>query len=207
MRVIATTQDVAEGAAWLAQRDVRLAVALDQTGPLPLRLTGDGFAALLEKIVSQQVSVAAARAIWGRVEAAGLITPAAILEAGDEGLRAVGLSRPKIRYAAALARADIDFAALHRQSDAQVIDTLTAVPGVGIWTAQVYLMFGLGRADVFPPGDLALQESARLIFDLPSRPKPAELARLADDWSPWRAVAARLLFAYYRLAKDREGMT
>ncbi len=207
MRRITNEQDVAEGAAWLAARDPRLGAALAQTGPLPLRLTGDGFDALLNKIVSQQVSVASARAIWGRVEAAGLITPDAVLDAGEAGLRAAGLSRPKVKYATALARADIDYGALREQSEAQVIETLTAVSGIGIWTAQVYLMFGLGRADVFAPGDLALQEAARMIFDLPARPKPAELARRAEEWSPWRAVAARLLFSYYRVAKDREGIT
>ncbi|MEQ6248244.1 DNA-3-methyladenine glycosylase 2 family protein [Sulfitobacter sp. HNIBRBA3233] len=199
--------DVAEGAAWLAARDPRLAQALDETGPLPLRLEPDGFSALLGKIVSQQVSVASARAIWGRVGQAGLTTPDAIRRASDDELRGVGLSRPKVRYARALADADVDFDALRSATDAEVIARLTAVPGIGIWTAQVYLMFNLGRRDVFAPGDLALQEAARLLFDLPERPAPKALAALAEDWSPWRAVAARLLFTYYRVRKSREGIT
>ena len=199
--------DVAEGAAWLATREPRFARALAHTGPLPLRLTGDGFASLLEKIVSQQVSVASARAIWTRIETAELTTPDAVRAADDDALRAVGLSRAKVKYARALALAEIDYAALHDASDEAVIARLTAVSGIGIWTAQVYLMFALGRRDVFAPGDLALQEAARDLFDLPARPTPAQLAGMAQEWSPWRAVAARLLFTYYRYLKDREGMT
>jgi DNA-3-methyladenine glycosylase II len=207
MRRIETQRDVDEGAAWLAARDPRFAAALALTGPLPLRLAPDGFAALLNKIVSQQVSVASARAIWGRVAAAGLVTPDAVKTASEEDLKAVGLSRPKVKYARALAAAQLDYDALRAASDDEVIATLTAVTGIGVWTAQVYAMFNLGRVDVFAPGDLALQESARMLFDLPARPSAKELERMAQDWSPWRAVAARLLFTYYRISKDREGIT
>jgi DNA-3-methyladenine glycosylase II len=78
--------------------------------------------------------------------------------------------------------------------------------GIGPWTAQIYVMFCMGRADMFPPGDLALQEAAKVLFDLPRRPTPTALAGLAQDWSPWRSVAARALFAYYRMIKQREGL-
>lgn len=204
---ITSDADVAEGAVWLANFEPRFGEALSLTGPLPLRLAPDGFGALFNKIVSQQVSVASARAIWGRVEAAGLNTALAVRSASEDDLKAVGLSRPKVKYARALAEADIDYDALRHATDAQVIDTLTAVSGIGVWTAQVYAMFNLGRRDVFAPGDLALQESARMLFDLPARPTPKQLEAMAADWSPWRAVAARLLFTYYRIAKDREGIT
>lgn len=204
---IASDGDVAQGAAWLAQVEPRFAAALARIGPLPLRLAPDGFGALLNKIVSQQVSVASAAAIWGRVQAAGLDDEAAVRAASDDELRAVGLSRPKVKYARALAEARIDYAALREVSDAQVIETLTAVSGIGVWTAQVYAMFNLGRADVFAPGDLALQEAARMLFDLPERPSAGALAQMADRWSPWRAVAARLLFTYYRIEMQREGIT
>jgi len=206
-RLIATEADVAEGAAWLAGVEPRFAAALIQTGPLPLRLAPDGFAALFNKIVSQQVSVASARAIWGRVEAAGLLTPQAVRAASEDDLKAVGLSRPKMKYARALALADIDYEALRHATDTQVIETLTAVSGIGVWTAQVYAMFNLGRPNVFAPGDLALQESARMLFALDARPTPKQLEQMAQAWSPWRAVAARLLFTYYRIAKDRDGIT
>lgn len=204
---ITSDADVAEGAVWLANFEPRFGEALSLTGPLPLRLAPDGFGALFNKIVSQQVSVASARAIWGRVEAAGLNTALAVRSASEDDLKAVGLSRPKVKYARALAEADIDYDALRHATDAQVIDTLTAVSGIGVWTAQVYAMFNLGRRDVFAPGDLALQESVRMLFDLPARPTPKQLEAMAADWSPWRAVAARLLFTYYRIAKDREGIT
>ena len=205
--LIKKQQDVDAGAAWLAEREPRFATALMLTGPLPLRLASDGFAALFNKIVNQQVSVASARAIWGRVEEAGLVTPEAVRAAREDDLKAVGLSRPKMKYARALAEADIDYDALRSAPDAQVIETLTAVTGIGVWTAQVYAMFNLGRPDVIASGDLALQEAARILFDLPARPTAKELEQMALDWSPWRAVAARLLFTYYRISKDREGIT
>lgn len=206
-RLITCDADVAEGAAWLAQAEPRFATVLARTGPLPLRLEADGFGALLSKIVSQQVSVASARAIWDRVHAAGLDQAQAVRAATQEELRSVGLSRPKVKYARALAQADLDYGALRDATDAQVIATLTQVSGIGVWTAQVYAMFNLGRADVFAPGDLALQEAVRVLWAMPERPTPKALEQMAAEWSPWRAVAARLLFTYYRYIKDREGMT
>ncbi|MGS4945970.1 DNA-3-methyladenine glycosylase family protein [Meridianimarinicoccus sp. RP-17] len=205
-RIIETEACIAEGMAHLARTEPRFAAAVARTGPPPLRRRDDGFAALLSAIVSQQVSTAAASAIWGRMEGAGMTTPDAILAADDEALRTCGLSRQKVRYARALAAAGIDFDALRAAPTPQVCDTLVAVPGIGIWTAEIYAMFSLGRADVFAPGDLALQEGARMVFDLPDRPRPAALRAMAEAWSPWRAVAARLLWAYYGLEKQREGI-
>lgn len=205
-RLIETDADVAEGAVWLAARCPRLRAALEQTGRLPLRRRPDGFAQLFHAIVSQQVSVASANAIWSRIEAAGLTTPASVTAAPDALLRDVGLSRQKIRYAQALAGAGIDYAALRGAPDAEVIRTLVAVPGIGHWTAEIYTMFSLGRADVFAPGDLALQEAARHLYALEVRPTEKTLRAMAEDWSPWRSVAARLLFAYYRVVKQREGI-
>lgn len=204
-RIILTPDCVAEGAAWLAVREPRFAVMLDLTGPLPLRRSQDGFAALLDAIVGQQVSVASARAIWARLAAAGLTDQAAMAVASDEALRAAGLSRQKARYGRALAQAGIDFAGLRGLPNAEVIATLVAVPGIGAWTAEIYAMFALGRADVFAPGDLALQEAARLLFGMDERPKEKAFRQMAEAWSPWRAVAARALWAYYRVAKTREG--
>ncbi len=205
-RIIETPACVAEGADWLAASDPRLAHALTLTGPLPLRRTGDGFAQLLSAIVSQQVSVASANAIWARLCAAGMNDPARVMGADIDSLRALGLSRQKARYALELAGANVDFAALRSDPSEAVIARLVAIPGIGRWTAEIYAMFALGRADVFAPGDLALQEAARLLFGLPARPREAELRAMAQAWSPWRSVAARLLWAYYRHAKDREGI-
>ncbi|MEO6300282.1 MAG: DNA-3-methyladenine glycosylase 2 family protein, partial [Paracoccaceae bacterium] len=160
-RIIETPDCVAEGAAWLAAAEPRFAAALALTGPLPLRRHADGFTALLDAIVGQQVSVASANAIWTRLEGAGLTDQAAMAVASDDALRAVGLSRQKARYGRALAQAGINFDALRTRPNHEVIATLIAVPGIGSWTAEIYAMFALGRADVFAPGDLALQEAAR----------------------------------------------
>jgi DNA-3-methyladenine glycosylase II len=205
-RIIETDQCMAEGAAWLAARDARFAAALALTGPLPLRRRADGFAALLDAIVGQQVSVASARAIWGRLEAAGLTEQAAMAVASDEALRAVGMSRQKARYGRELARSGLDFEALRTRPDGEVVAELVALPGIGRWTAEIYAMFALGRADVFPPGDLALQEAARVLFELEVRPTERVLREMAEAWSPWRAVAAGTLWAYYRVVKSREGI-
>lgn len=205
-RIIETAACVAEGAEWLAANHPTFRRALALTGPLPLRRQADGFTALLDAIVGQQVSVASANAIWARMEAAGVTEQAAMAVASDEQLRAVGLSRQKARYGRALAVAGIDFAALRLVPDAEVVKTLVAVPGIGLWTAEIYAMFALGRADVFAPGDLALQEAARILFDLPARPNEKALRAMSLEWSPWRAVAARALWAYYRVAREREGI-
>lgn len=205
-RIIKTNDCVAEGAAYLASIEPRFAKALELTGSLPLRLRQDGFSALLDAIVSQQVSVASADAIWGRLKAAGLTGPRKIKWASDDDLRACGLSRQKMRYARELAAAGISFPGLRDKPTDEVIETLVVVPGIGKWTAEIYAMFSLGRADVFAPGDLALQEAARILFEMDERPSEKALRAQSEDWAPWRAVAARLLWAYYRVAKEREGI-
>jgi DNA-3-methyladenine glycosylase II len=205
-RIIETEADIAEGMAWLAAQCPRMAAAHAETGMLPLRRKPDGFGQLLSAIVSQQVSVASARAIWGRLEAAGAVTSEAVLAYDQEALRGLGLSRQKARYARALAEAQIDYAALRGATDTEVVRALTAVSGIGVWTAEIYAMFSLGRADVFAPGDLALQEGARLLYGLEARPKDKSLREMAQAWSPWRSVAARTLWAYYHVVKSREGI-
>ena len=205
-RIIETSACVAEGAAFLAGVEPRFAAALRETGPLPLRRRPDGFGQLLGAIVSQQVSVAAANSIWNRIKAAGLDDPQNIVRASDEDLRAAGLSRQKIRYSRALSGAEIDYDRLRSCPDEEVIETLTSVSGIGRWTAEIYAMFSLGRADVFASGDLALQEAARMLFETGERPNDRQLRAMAEAWKPWRAVAARLLWAYYRAAKGREGL-
>ncbi|WP_306152597.1 DNA-3-methyladenine glycosylase [Roseovarius sp. MMSF_3281] len=205
-RIIHTDQDVEEGISHLTLTCPRMAYAQGLTGPLPLRRRPDGFSQLLSAIVSQQVSVAAARAIWAKMQAARLTGPRKVKWASEDDLRAAGLSRQKVRYAKALAEARIDYGALREAPTDEVVKTLTQVPGIGVWTAEIYAMFSLGRADVFAPGDLALQEAARLLYDLPERPREHELRQMATAWSPWRSVAARQLWAYYHVAKDREGI-
>lgn len=202
-RILETEADLAEGAAWLRAQDPRLAPALELH--LPLRRRPEGFRALLWAITGQQLSTASAAACWARIEAAGYDAPEAVAQASEDALRAAGFSRQKARYAQALAAAEIDYAALASLPDAEVIETLTAVPGIGRWTAEIYLAFSLGRADVLPAGDLALQEAARHLLGLDARPRERAFAALAADWSPWRGVAARALWAYYRVVTNREG--
>lgn len=205
-RIIETEACVAEGLDWLAARDPRFARARGLCEVVPLRRKAGGYAALLDAIIGQQVSIASAAAIRGRLEGAGLTDPLRMAAATDDDLRACGLSRQKMRYARALAEAGIDYDGLQHLPDDEVVAVLTAVPGIGRWTAEIYALFSLGRADVFAPADLALQESARRLFGLEARPNERALRAMAADWSPWRGVAARLLWAYYRVQTDREGI-
>lgn len=205
-RIITNAKDVAEGAAWLAVRVPQFSNLLPKIDPLPLRLKSDGFGPLVHAIMGQQVSVASANAIWERLQAEGLTTGPAIAAVSQDALRELGLSRQKARYVHALAESDIDYVALREAPTDQVLKTLIAVPGIGAWTAEVYAMFSLGRADVFAPGDLALQEGARMIFDLPARPKDKDLREMSSAWAPWRSVAARIIWAYYGETKKRDGI-
>lgn len=205
--MIRAVSDLEEGAAHLMRVCPVWARVLPGLGSLPLRLRDDGFEAIAGAIVAQQLSTHAAGAIYARLSDAGLTTEAAILAADEEVLRAAGLSRPKIRYLRGVAAAGIDWPALRDLPDDAVIAQLTALPGIGRWTADIYLKLALGRADAFAAGDLALAEAARLLYDLPARPGPAALTALAEPWRPWRAVAARALWAYYGQVKGREGIT
>ncbi|MEM1345357.1 MAG: DNA-3-methyladenine glycosylase 2 family protein [Pseudomonadota bacterium] len=205
-RIIETEADVAEGAAWLGRAEPRFGAVSARLGLPPLRRETPGFIALARAICSQQLSVASARAVWGRLQAAGADDPRTLAALDDDTLRGCGLSRPKIRYLRAIAAADLDYPALAAMPEPEAVATLTAIPGIGVWTAEVYLMFAIGRADVFAPGDLALQEGARMLFDLPERPSEKALRVQAEAWSPWRAVAARLLWAHYAEMKSRQGI-
>jgi DNA-3-methyladenine glycosylase II len=184
---------------------------LVREGALPrLRFRPAGFEGLAFIVVGQQVSTASANAIWGRVkERFPALTPDAVLAASDEDLRAPGLSGPKIRtlraVASAIAAGDLALDALAALPADEAHASLCRVKGIGPWTADVYLLFCLGHRDAFPAGDLALQEAARIAYDLPARPSVPELAALAERWRPWRGVAAKVLWAFYRIAKAREG--
>ena len=205
-RIIVGPACLDEGADWLAQIEPSFATILPLLSPLPLRLKPDGFGPLLHIILGQQVSVASANALWSKLQAANMTTPLAVRSATQDDLHGLGLSQQKARYAHALAEADINFDGLHHLPTDRVINTLCAVKGIGMWTAEVYTMFSLGRADVFAPGDLAIQEAAKLLFDLPERPNERTLRKMADAWSPWRSVAARLVWAYYASTKQKDGI-
>src|SRR5688500_15888603 len=181
-------------------------------GAVPsLRRRLAGLEGLVWIVVGQQLSTASAAAIWARVRAAfPEISAAVLLGASEDEFRAAGLSRPKIRtiraVAAATAEGSLDLDALAGLPADDAHARLTAVKGIGPWTADVYLLFCLGHADAFPAGDLAVQEATRLAYRLETRPTPPELLARAESWRPWRGVAAKVLWAYYRLAKRRDGV-
>ena len=205
-RIITSQECISEGLVALNKLEPKFRQAINAIDEIPLRRTSGGFDRLLSTIVSQQLSVAAADAIWKKIELAGLNQINKIKKVSDQDLRQVGLSKQKVRYVRSLANAKINYAALKAMPTSQVVSELTQVSGVGNWTAEIYAMFSLGRADVFAPGDLALQEATRLLFNLPERPSEKELRVMAKEWSPWQAVAARLLWSYYNDQKKREGI-
>ena len=205
-RIITSQECISEGLVALNKLEPKFRQAINAIDEIPLRRTSGGFDRLLSTIVSQQLSVAAADAIWKKIELAGLNQINKIKKVSDQDLRQVGLSKQKVRYVRSLTNAKINYDALKAMPTSEVVSELTQVSGVGNWTAEIYAMFSLGRADVFAPGDLALQEATRLLFNLPERPSEKELRVMAKEWSPWQAVAARLLWSYYNDQKKREGI-
>lgn len=174
-------------------------------GPLPWRRRAGGFEGLLQAIVGQQISNQAAAAIWRRLAALpGALSPAGLLALDDDALRGAGLSRPKVAHARSLATAyaegRLDDARLAAMDDAAAVAAIVSVRGLGPWTAEVYLLFALGRPDIMPAGDLALLVAAGRLKRKRSRPTPKQLLRMAEPWRPWRSVAARMLWHYYRNA-------
>lgn len=202
---------LAAGLAELVRLDPVMARLVAAGAHPPLRKRDPGLAGLAGIVISQQVSTASAAAIWGRFRAAfDPLTASGLLAASDEDLRRPGLSGPKIRtlraVAAAIAEGFLPLDGLADLSAEEAHGRLTAVRGIGPWTADIYLMFCLGHPDAFAAGDLALQEAARLAYGLPARPDPAALTRLAEAWRPWRTIAAGVLWAHYRRVKSREAV-
>ena len=200
-RIIVTDDDVRDGVRALRRRCAVMRRVHDLAGHPPLRRRPAGFEGLARIIVGQQVSVASATAIWERTAAACVpFEPATLLALSDKGLAGAGLSRPKIRTLRAIAAAcagGLDLTRLDDRSDQEIHDALTAITGIGPWTADVYLTMALLRPDAFPHGDLALVASAQRVKRLDARPSPLELEQLAEAWRPHRAAAARILWHAY----------
>jgi DNA-3-methyladenine glycosylase II len=176
-----------------------------------LRQRQPGFEGLAWIVVGQQLSVASAKAIWTRVKGRfPTLSPGEIRAVSNEDLRAVGLSAPKIKTLRAIAGAVLDGALpldeLAQRPADEAHRLLVGVKGIGPWTADIYLLFCLGHSDSFPAGDLALQEAARIAYGFDARPSATDLVMLAEGWRPWRGVAAKVLWAYYRLQKARDGV-
>lgn len=193
------------GFAELASRDADFAKTLELYGMPASRKRPRGFETLLRAIVAQQVSVAAATSIYGRVKGlADPVSPETVLALELSVLRAAGLSRMKAEYAHDLARAwldgRLDFRRIARQGEAEAISALTSVRGIGRWSAEIYLLFAEERFDIIPIGDLALQVAAQRMKAMRRRPTPKRLEKLAETWRPWRGLAAELLWHYYKHA-------
>ena len=208
-RRIDTMDDVADGLTALSAIDPRLRSVIAGAGDVPLRRTAPGFASLASIIVSQQVSRASADAIFGRlVKLVDPLEAANVLAGGNAPLVEAGLSRPKQATLLATAEAveigALDLYGLCEMAPHAALGKLTAVHGIGEWTAEVYLLFAAGHADIFPAKDLALQVAASDLLGRPDRLDDRALRALSESWAPWRGVAARLLWAHYRMMKGRE---
>ena len=195
--------------AHLAALDPAIAVIEARTPQFAWRIRERGFAGLLKLMVEQQVSLASAAAIWARLEEGlGEVSPGAVLACDDVALQRLGLSRPKVRYARAIAQAHVsglfDPEDLSQQNDEEAAATLLSIQGIGRWTAETYLMFCEGRLDVFPGGDLALQEAIRWMDGAQARPTEKQAYKRAEIWKPYRAVAAHLLWRCYGAVKKGE---
>ena len=190
----------------LARLDTELGDVIKSLDNINLRTREGGFSALLRAIVGQQLSVKAAAAIWLKLENAKLTTEESIESASDLELRICGLSRQKIKYAKALSAQKINYVKLKSLKEEEVVGILTAVPGIGRWTAEIYLMFCLDKPDIFPSGDLALQEATKILYSSSVRPKEKEMREIAQKWKPFRSLAALVLWEFYAINKKREGV-
>ncbi len=201
-------EDIDRGLQALAALDRRLVPVIDRAGPVPLRRQPPGFEGLAQIVVSQMVSKASAAALWARLlEAAPACAPDRVAALTDGECRAIGLSRAKEetlkRAAEAVLAGRLDPLALCRLPAGESIAAMTAIKGIGPWTAEVYLLFCAGHGDIFPAGDVALQSAAGHALGHAERPNQKALRKLAEAWQPWRGVAARLLWAYYANAMRR----
>jgi DNA-3-methyladenine glycosylase II len=198
---VLTERRLAAGVAALSARDPDLARIVARVGPPPLWPRATGFGTLVHIILEQQVSLAAARAAFQRLSAAGPVTPEHFLSFDDAALKLIGFSRQKAAYGRGLAQAlvsgELDLEGLQRLDDEAARTALLRLKGIGPWTADIYLLMALRRPDVWPVGDLALAAAVRRIKRLRGHPSPERLLAIGEAWRPWRAVAARMLWHYY----------
>jgi len=209
IHILHAQADLDAALAKLVLADPRLKPVLEKAGAPALRRREPGFAGLCAIVVSQQLSVASAGAIWGRMQSAFVpFHHDAVRRARSDRLARIGLSAPKIRtmkaIGTAVAKGNIRLEELSHMEADTAHAALTALHGIGPWTADIYLLFCLGHADAWPAGDLALQEAARIAFKLRARPDAKRMTKIADRWRPWRGVAAHLLWNYYRVIKQRD---
>ena len=207
-----TEDDLRAGLVKLIEQDPRLVPVAEKAGTFALRRREAGFAGICAIICGQQLSTASAAAIRNRLFAAfDPFHHDTVRKARTDKLKRLGLSTPKIKsiraIAAAVSEGVIDLTAVGNMDADSAHAALTALHGIGPWSADIYLLFCLGHSDAFPAGDLAVQEAARIAFGLRKRPDAKALTKLAEAWRPWRGVAAHLLWAYYHVVKRREGIS
>lgn len=207
MRRIGSDADIREGLAALTGACPHLARVHALTGNPPLRKRPKGFEGLSRVVVGQQLSIASAEAIWGRFEAAYPACAAeAIAATTDDALRATGLSAAKIRTLRAISAAcldGLDLASLAKTPAEEAHGRLTAIKGIGPWTADIYLLFCLGHPDIFPAGDLALRNAVADALGLEPPLSVDAVEEIARKWTPWRGVAAALFWSYYRARRNK----
>ncbi|WP_316195524.1 DNA-3-methyladenine glycosylase 2 family protein [Bradyrhizobium sp. SZCCHNRI3052] len=195
----------------LVKQDARLAPVLEATGMPALRRREPGFAGIAHIVCGQQLSTASAAAIWGRLQAAfDPFDADAVRRARADRLGRLGLSAAKIKTLKHIARelgaGRLNLDVLANEDADAAHATLTALPGIGPWTADVYLLFCLGHGDAWPSGDLAVQEAVKVGLGLATRPTAKQMMPLAEAWRPLRGAAAHLWWSYYRVVKKREGV-
>ncbi|HEX9208249.1 MAG TPA: hypothetical protein VF851_08430 [Steroidobacteraceae bacterium] len=204
-----TRATLLQAVAELTARDPLLAGIVGRFGPPPLWSRPRGFPTLVRIILEQQVSLGSAAASFARLqEAVGpAVLPDDVLRLGPAGLQSLGFTRQKARYVAGLAGVlvakELSLQRVAHLPDAAAHDALVAIPGIGPWTAGVYLLMALRRPDVWPPGDLGLHKSMAEVIGLATVPTSAEAGAIAQQWRPWRAVAARLLWHSYLSRRNR----
>jgi len=205
---VLTTQTLAAAARDLAARDPKLAEILLAHGEPPMWRRTAGFPTLVHIILEQQVSLRSGRAMFDRLNASiQPFEPERFIRKGEAYLRGLGVTRQKSAYlihlSSLIVRGELSLAKLPRMNDEEARTALMQVKGIGLWSADVYLLMAMRRADIWPSGDLALAVAAKDLFGLKQRPLPNELEMLAEEWRPHRAVAARMLWQYYLAKKAK----
>ena len=198
-----------QGTQELAKRDKALARITSTYGPPPLWERAQGFPTLIHIILEQQVSLASAQAAFNRLqEAVHPLTPKNFLMLTEEALKQIGFSRQKTNYGRELAKVivdgSLDLSGLDKLEDQEAKEQLMKVKGIGPWTADIYLLMALGRPDIWPQGDLALEVAIQRIKGWLKRPSSEEVRKMSDEWRPWRAVAARLLWHFYLSERKKD---
>jgi len=200
---VPSTEDLRRHLGLLRRRDKKLSEAIKLAGFPQSRRMQPGFGTLIRIIIDQQVSTASGAAIWAKLSNAtqSNVAPDVLLNMGEPGLRGCGFSGQKARYALGVADAtssgDLNFDALLTMDDDAVREKLIALKGIGPWSADIYLMFGMGRPNVWPVGDLVLQYAAERMLGLRKRPTPERLEKIGETWRPYRSSAALMLWHYW----------